>query len=499
MHARSLGILTVVLVASGCLSGSPTDGGEDPAGGSADTSWVERAVAGGEGHDHRDPSHHANRSTPNFEVLAWNPLVTDYHGTTSAGHLCGGTAERDGRVLTVVHSWVSDVALIIVDTTDPAAPEKIGELALPYTHVYDLTITPDQHHVLLATTQNAETDGPELRDARPTFRDACTGETRVVPGPEQNLPYWHGLVLVDISDPRNPVVEDYLNLGGGHSVQAAELDGRTFALVTTRTFAIIEVVETAAGSKLVPTMPHPYAQCGSEAPGAHLCGYHDGYLQKHPVTGQNLAYLATSDALVLYDIEDPSLPTIVGRWDDWGALGGAAPSNPFLHEALPLEELWGDRHYTITGEECLAAREEVPSCLVLVLDTTDPTNPQFVAAWTHPIEIEAYDARLLFSLHYVAVVDRTLFVANYHGGLWAVDMADMSSQMSLPSVGVFLPDLVSPKPVDRPTSYDWAPAVLDVLPQPDGSLVVLDHTSGLYSVRFNASEPMPSPPVWPIG
>ncbi len=500
MQSRILSLLLTALFAAGCLAG--TSGDDDPTGQDPvdPLGWVERAVAGGDDHDHRDLTQHQNRSTSNFDVLGWEPLVTDYHGTTSAGHLCGGNAEKDGRVLTVVHSFVSDVAVIIVDTTDPAAPQKIGELSLPYTHVYDLTITPDQQHVLLATTQDTETDGGEpLRAPLVVFRDACTGETRVLEGPEQNLPYWHGLVLIDISDPKAPAVEDYLNLGGGHSVQAAELDGRTYALVTTSTFALVEIVETTGGSKLVPVMSHPYGNCGAEEAAPQTCNYHDGFIQKHPVTGQSLVYLATSDALVIYDIENPNVPTVVGRWDAWGELGAAAPTNPFLHEAYPLDHVRDGRHYTITGEECLAPREEVPSCLALVLDTTDPADPQFVAAWTHPIEIEAYDQRLLFSLHYVAVVDQTLFVANYHGGLWAVDLANMHDQASLPTIGVFMPDHLSPKPVGRATAYDWAPAVLDVLPQPDGSLVVLDHTSGLYTARFDASDPMPSPTPWPIG
>lgn len=488
---RAAGFFTLPLglglLVSGCLAEpAPTAATTDQVPSPFHPEWAERAVEAGAGHNHRDPSQHQDRSTPNFQVVGYNPLITDYHGKTAAGHLCGDVAEKNDRRLAVIHSWVSDVAVIIVDVTDPTRPEKIGELALPNTHVYDLGISPDQRWVLLATTEGGLGPDPSADLPRAYFEDACTGERSPLSGPENEVPYQNGVVLVDVSNPRAPKVADYLFLAGGHSMQVEELKGRTYALVTTFTFSLIEVVD----GRLVPLTI--LVGC-TDLP---ICSYHDGALQTHPVTKQNLAYLAAGSALDVFSIENPRQPRHVGRWNDWASVGSAITPS-FLHEALPMDDLWEGRHYTFIGEECGGRQSKTPSCLAVLLDTTDPAHPTYVGAWTVPVETGSW-GRLLFSLHYLAVSQRTLFAANYHGGLWAVDVSTPDAMRAMPTIGVFVPSKVSPKPVGRATSYDYTPAVLDANPLSDGTLVVYDHTSGLYTVRFDASNPAPAPPPWPL-
>src|SRR5688572_1519677 len=48
--------------------------------------WHERALITDPSHDHADPVQHANFTTPNFQILGWDPLFTDYHGRSSAGY-----------------------------------------------------------------------------------------------------------------------------------------------------------------------------------------------------------------------------------------------------------------------------------------------------------------------------------------------------------------------------------------------------------------------------
>jgi hypothetical protein len=190
--------------------------------------------------------------------------------------------EREGRRLAVTHSFVSDVAFVLVDVTDSSKPQKVGEYVLTNTHVYDLGLTPDQRFVLLATDtggQGEEKEAPNLR-ARSYFEDACTGERTFFDGPETLVPMWAGVVAVDVRNPKQPVMADYLALGGGHSIQIRELLERTFALVTTSSFALIQVGPDGKLSPVSSFLDCTRSVAGTVVPSA--CNYHDGALQRHP-------------------------------------------------------------------------------------------------------------------------------------------------------------------------------------------------------------------------
>ncbi|HLE47843.1 MAG TPA: hypothetical protein VI818_06055, partial [Candidatus Thermoplasmatota archaeon] len=221
-----------------------------------DPQWSELALTTGGTHNHADHMSHAAWTTPNFETVGWNPLVTDYYGRTAGSHLCGDAVEKDGRRYSVVHSFSSDIAFIIADVTDAANPKKIGELAMDMTHVYDLALTPDQNLVLLATSPLGPVTGLQAPFLGATFTDACTGETRPVQGPEAGLPYASGVVLVDISNPRNPSIADFRSFPvlGGHSVHVRNVNGKPLILATianlpgqTSFYVFMDIMATAAG------------------------------------------------------------------------------------------------------------------------------------------------------------------------------------------------------------------------------------------------------------
>jgi hypothetical protein len=133
-----------------------------------------------------------------------------------------------------------------------------------------------------------------------------------------------------------------------------------------------------------------------------------------------------------------------------------------------------------------------------VLDTTDPTKPFAVGAWTLPHEVEWSDV-YMFSNHYFTYSGRTAFVSMYHGGVWAVDLAPVENAtelVMLPTVGVFMPDRDSPAPPE--TMLRWAPTVQEVFAFEDGTLMAFDGSSGLYTFRFDASRPAPAPEPWSI-
>jgi hypothetical protein len=279
--------------------------------------WHEIAATGGSGHDHQDPVAHQNLSTPNFELRGYEPLETDWHGKTTGDYFCGDTREKDDRRLSVVHSFGSDVAFVLADTTDPTKPKKLGELVMGNTQVYDVTLTPGLDFVLLATSpMDSGPDTGGLAYGQAVWRDACTGQERPVAGPEAGLPFASGIVLVDITNPRNPAVVDFrmFPVLGGHSVRAQELDGKELILVSTPNanyhssyYVLMDIQRPADQPVLNILSAYQYIpEDGQFPPGG---GMHDGYLQVHPVTGQHLAYLAYGGSgLVIIDVTDPMRP-----------------------------------------------------------------------------------------------------------------------------------------------------------------------------------------------
>ncbi len=476
--------------------------------------WSELALPQDQDHSHGDHSQHFNLSTSNFEVVGYDPLVTDYYGRTAGSHLCGDAKELEGRRLSVVHSFSSDVALIIIDVTDPEQPEKIGELAMAQTHVYDLAITPDFQYVLLATSPLGSLDNavallPENPPLFATFKDACTGEEHPIYGPEAGLPFASGLVLVDIANPRAPNVVDFRMFPylGGHSVSVSLVNGEPIIVTSvanipgqTSYYVFLSILETPVGGKLeVVSVYQDVPMDPQEQAAMAVVTNHDGMIQKHPITGQYIAYLSYGNwGLVLLDMDDPANPQYLSRIVPWDHVPKADANAGYIHEAVPIDEVWDGKHFTFVGDECGGHPVGTPTCLAYAIDTTDPRTPLIAGAWTLPHDV-AWTSGLQFSLHYLGYYNKTLFTTVYHGGLWAVDVSQLTSgtPTSLPSIGVFMPPYVSPKPPPGAT-IGYSPRVNDLNVFPDGILVVYDAHTGLYTVRFHDENPAPAPEPWPL-
>ena len=503
-----VGLVLLSVAVAGCVAPSAEE--LDPGSLPGAAEWWLRAIPNGEDHEHADPAQHVGLSTPNFRVLGYDDLQTETYGKTLHGMGCGGAGTTaDGRRIAVVHSISTDVSFVVADVTDPAAPQMLGEYYMPNAVIWDATVTPDGMHVLVGaypywifalfsrdpaafvpTLPKPEADVP----LQLFYRDACTGETRdLSPSPEQYLPFGPGIVMVGLQDPTQPKLEDWVPQPwvGPHSVSAAEVDGVTYATSSVTNlvhqisyYSFFEVASTPAGSQLEPLSV-------IRAPGGNLPftgnGHIDVEIAKHPITGQVLAYLANWDAGVsIYDLTDPRMPEHVGTWTD-----GDAGS---LHTTLPLPDVWADgRHYTIAGQE-VGEPEDLPTGWVYILDTTDPADIQEVGRWTLPYKFpwgkEGEGTGLRFSPHYVEVVNETLFVSNYHGGVWAVDLADLKDPEA---VGVFVPDR---EPAEPLAEEGREVSVEDVIAYEDGVLTAWDGSGGIYQLRFNDAMRWPRAPAW---
>jgi hypothetical protein len=519
--ARIAFLVPFVLVFAGCLG---TIGHPDQKalhrGGAAelqhkllfDPEWAEKAVPYGDTHNHKDATQH-NFSTPNFNVLGWNPLISTRYGSSAGGYLCGDSADKGPRRLSVVHGLGTDVALIIVDVTDATKPQVVGELDMPTGGARDVAITPDGRYVVLGTVGPKQPEKgnpipPVHRDNVATWRSACNDGPVAVPyvgdGPEEMVPFADGVVLVNIQDPKKPTIESYFpeSALGVHSIYATQIGDNYYVLASivnlvaaVSYFHLYTITTTPVGAKLVHVAFLNELPTEGNAP--LINGHDDGVIAEHPITHKVYAYLAHwHQGLVIVDITNPRTPMIVGRWTDNPPGNTALASNDHgdIHEALPLDTLWNGKHYTFIGQEILGHPQDRPSGYIKALDTTDPAHPKDVATWSLPVDVQ-WSAALQFSTHYISRHNTTIFVSHYHAGVWAIDVSDIEHNPKLPSVGVFLPTYVSPKPAPGSRPYQWAPTVMENEALSNGDVVVWDSGTGCYVVHFDASQPAPAR-VW---
>src|SRR5688572_11308760 len=222
--------LAVVLVAltlvAGCSSSEEPEPVPDPV---RSPQWATDAIFLGADpestdfvpdHDHNDRAIHQGYSTPNFELLGHDPLLSSYYRASAGTAWCGDVAKASERRLAVVHSFSTDVALTVIDVTDPKLPTMVGELVLPYDFTYDVAIFEDGKYAVIAGNPDLASDPPPTRLANGdlpwsgAWRDAC-GSIRPVQGPADGLPHGYSAILVDLTDPSAPFVADFYEYPGG--------------------------------------------------------------------------------------------------------------------------------------------------------------------------------------------------------------------------------------------------------------------------------------------
>ncbi len=504
-------LLTVSLV--GCLGQEDLPGGEGPPDeGPAAPNWAEAALASSDAHDHEDRAQHANMTTPNFQVIGHDPLVTDLDGTSPGGSSCGDAATTaDGRRLGA-QKMADSRGVVVTDLTDASAPTKLGELVLTGTHIYDVAVVPDGQHIALITSQPKEgplpTGSVGADGHLGTWESPCTdGPVPVTLGQavQDPVPRPSSLLLVDISDPANPEIVDQRPITGlGHGVFSTTVDEAIWVMGITENLAegarhyhLYRLTQGPTGPTLEPLSVYAAEPVPEQAQG--LIGHSDAWIKPHPKTDQTLGYLSAGGTFEIVDYSDPTMPERLSVWTDMR--DGVFDHN--IHSAHALDTLWNGTHYTVVGPELGGPPENgAPTGTVWVLDTTDPTDPKEVAAWTLPHEV-AWDGSLQFSTHYLTVHDRTLFVSAYHGGIWAIDLADVDQgtpedPVLLPSIGVFMPAAEAPHPEGY--GFPWTPNLeeVHVLDEANGTLVTYDSNSGVYTFTFDADRPAPPPEPWPI-
>jgi hypothetical protein len=501
-RALALAVLMVAAAVAGCVG--IDDAVEEASVDEADEEILWPAHALGDGHDHTDPAEHANASTANFETVGHDPLVTEAEGTAPGGSSCADTSFGDDQRLSAQKAGDSR-GIVLADVTDPEQPEYVGELWLTFTLIYDVAVTPDGEHVALVTSYPQEGPAPEpgLEPGEPLgYMETCEGETVEITAEEQDpVPRPVSIVLVDVSDPEQPEITDQRPMAGlGHSVFSESVDDRSWVVGVTeslvhggRQYYFYELADGPAGGTLEPLSTYVAEPNPDHAD--YVGGHTDAWLQKHPETGQLLAYLSAGPQFEIVDLSNPRAPQQLSTWTD---IGPNDPGAHNLHSAVPFEELVDGKHYTVVGPELGSPVDYAPTAVTWVLDTTDPTDPKPVAAWTLPEDV-TWEGALQFSPHYMDKHEDTLFVSMYHGGVWAVDLSKVPDGSPddiamLDAEGVYVPSTEAPQPDDS-YSFSWVPNLEEVfvIDEDEPTLVTWGSNTGVWTFTYDEGTEVPTP------
>jgi len=335
----------------------------------------------------------------------------------------------DGRDYAVTGTWGADGHAYFWDVTDPAAIAKISQVHVDARTVNDVKVSQDGTIAVIS-------------------REGASNRR-------------NGLVIIDVSDPRQPEVlssfDDNLT-GGVHNVFI--FDKHVYALSSGRRYDIINIED--------PLAPERVSSFELDTPGH---GIHDVWV----VDG--IAYSSNwSDGVVAVDVGgggmggSPANPVMLGQ---------AVYPSGFNHAAFPFRSKSTGKLYGIAGDETFP----------FGLNTAAGGAPTYARGWIHvfdwedwdnPVEVARYQVPEAGTHNlWVDEANEVLYVAFYNGGLRAVDISgellgDLYRQGR--EIANFVPD--DPEGYIANAPMVWGP-------QPyKGNVFLSDWNSGLWVVRI---------------
>ncbi|MGH7480837.1 MAG: Ig-like domain-containing protein [Longimicrobiales bacterium] len=345
----------------------------------------------------------------------------------------------DGRDYAVTGTWGADGKAYFWDVTDPANIVRIDSIQVDARTVNDVKVSPDGRYAALS-------------------REGASNRR-------------NGVVIVDLSNPRNPeiasVFDDGLT-GGVHNMFAT--NDHLFALSAGDKYVILDVTD----------IHNPRYVSEYNHPGSRI---HDVWVQ------DGIAYSSEwGNGVVIVDVGN-------GRW------GGSLENPVFVtnipypvgrtHAAFPYHQEETGKFYLFLGDEILnrsglalegglsvapydpaTGQGGVPSTsagYIHVIDWTDPDNPKDVARYHVPE----------FGTHNIWVENDKLYVAYYEGGLRVVDVSgELMGNLAEQGREIAVYKAHDPVGYIPNAPMTWGP-------QPyKGHVFFSDFNSGLWAVRL---------------
>ncbi len=414
MRAAILAVL--VLVSAGCLTVSVPDVTNDPVG-TALALIPEQPIV--QLHDHTDASLHTGSA--NMELVAFNPLIPEEIGEE------GFAALRIVDDFAYIATDGAHAGFLIVDISDARTPTLVGQYVTEGGASQEAVPTPDGNWVFMN-------------------RQRTVAPTTLLEKPDRGTGY--GIDIVDVSDKTAPRFENFVpvEVAGTHVMFYHEMGGKRYLfyngqptrqglptgdVYTTPAGNVVKIAEftrVAGRMTLVPVGEFRYD--GSlTARSSQGCFPHDMWVEKNPLTDQEVMYVAHWDCgAVTVDVTNPAAPVYLGGFDD------PAPSAlNRIHYFRPEPALRDGRLYAFSGPEIAQSPGE-PG-YIRAYDVTDPRAVSQVGTWRLPGDVEN-DKPYIFTPHNFDYRGNLLAVAHYHAGVWLLDISDPTAPVA---VAYYLP------------------------------------------------------------
>ena len=174
---------------------------------------------------------------------------------------------------------------------------------------------------------------------------------------------------------------------------------------------------------------------------------------------------------------------------DWP---GSNDEDGSIHYVIPYPGLLDGRHFTIIAPEFGSHESETGK--IRVIDTTDPTNPQFVGEWELPGNYSNPDAdncRFCYSPHNIDLGNGHIYLANYHVGTWVIDISTPELRANPKELGFFMTSGHPEKSYEEMGYHCiWAGAICGIpmnwgAQYNNGYIYVADMLTGIYVLQYD--------------
>jgi len=304
-------------------------------------------------------------------------------GSIDLENLVMDVAVRDGRAYVCTYSRPN--YFCVLDVSDPASArllwsfqDKPNFKAKQVTFYGDLAYVRDRYD--LDAFDFTDADNPVWHT---NIIESIVADTTIVGDLMYMVTNSQQVRIYDLSDPLNPLLRGQVTLPGtDYDGTAIAVEGQYAYATTMREGGVFAIVDIS----------------DPEAP--FVVGYYDDFLNARDVAVSNgFAYVADWEdgaspygweriGLKIFDVADPSNPTLVNTYKTHGTVSGV--------------EVFGSTAYVFDEGEGL-----------IVLDVSDPTNPVRLGNYYSPAELRK-----------MAKVGNLLYVSDEWNGMTILDVSD---------------------------------------------------------------------------
>lgn len=424
--------------------------------------------------DHGAPGGHAvqalHRHEFGMELVGYNPLVSARHPTAVDSGFGAMDVWDDGTNYYVcVTHFAGNGGADIVDITDPTDPVHLSSVNSG-TLNSDCQFTDDGKYMFLGPF-----NGHPMADMVMEGRREQVGS---LPVAGLYDPLGEGVSIWDVQDKANPTLLLYENNGIYHNLftfTSKDANGNdTYWLLQNRGQYV---------HRFDPSVPSVTPVGNTDTM------IHDMAVGQHPITGDWLLYTGQGFGMAIIDMNDPTNPVTIGHLPAEQGPDGVKG----WHDQEFSPQLIDGRAILVVGSETIGATSEPYG----IVDVTDPTDPVILSRWFLPGKPVSPEPNFYtMSPHEMGVWNGYVVSANYHAGVWLFDMGSPERLIEPVTIGHFYANkepALEGAPQNPPFAFNpfhWG-AYFDER----GYIVTSDWATGLYVLKFEATNTWTAPPT----